>query len=88
MAPLHLAADLSDKLPLINEEWTFSSKPGWYLPTSEETDSWPMFWDGQGWHDPVGDIEQNIIDLLVPHLEKMFKQGFVAGFTVAQGESE
>lgn len=83
--PLHLAADLAGRLPTINEVWTFSSKPGWYLSGESE---WPMFWDGKGWHDPVGDIENQITELLIPHLEQLFKQGFVAGYTVAQGESE
>ncbi|AER26466.1 hypothetical protein SEA_DANFORTH_88 [Mycobacterium phage Danforth] len=82
-----LAAELADILPTIKESWTFSSKPGWYLSTSDEADAWPMFWDGQGWHDPVGDIEQHITELLIPHLEDMFKQGFIAGFTTAQGDS-
>ncbi|AGY37028.1 hypothetical protein FREDWARD_86 [Mycobacterium phage Fredward] len=82
---LKLAVELAELLPTIQESWTFSSTPGWYV--SDERDGWPMFWDGTGWNDPVGDIEQHITELLIPHLEDMFKQGFIEGFKAAQGDS-
>lgn len=82
---LKLAAEMAALLPTIDEAWTFSSGPGWYV--DPDGDEWPMFWDGHRWHNPVQDIEERITAIIAPHLEDMFKQGFLAGM-VAGAESD
>jgi hypothetical protein len=82
---LNLAAELASVLPDVREEWGFSSGPGWYR--SCEDSGYPMFWDGVRWHDPAGDFEKRITDLVVPHLEEVFKLGFIAGMEAAQQPS-
>ncbi|AHB29682.1 hypothetical protein X816_gp19 [Mycobacterium phage Jovo] len=80
MIDLNLAAELKDKMPSIDQHWTFSSGPGWYLSDGE----YPMYWDGKQWHDPAGEMEEKITELVMPHLEEMFRLGFVAGLQAAK----
>ncbi|ALA06803.1 hypothetical protein SEA_PETTERN_80 [Mycobacterium phage PetterN] len=84
MIDLKLAAELKDKMPSIDQHWKFSSGPGWYLSDGE----YPMFWDGDKWHDPAGDMEEHITEIVLPHLEEMFRLGFVAGLQAAKQDSE
>ncbi|AIY44741.1 hypothetical protein [Mycolicibacterium fortuitum] len=85
MLDLDLAAELKKVLPSVNQGWTFSSTPGWYL--SDDDDRLPMYWDGTKWHDPAGDFEHRVVELVTPYLEQIFKQGFTAGYVAAHEES-
>ncbi|MHA3020433.1 hypothetical protein ACXPWS_09170 [Mycobacterium sp. BMJ-28] len=78
----NLASELAHKLPTVDAVWTFSSPPGWYLSADES--EMPVFWDGSQMHDPAGEFQERITELLIPHLEEMFKQGFLAGAATAQ----
>lgn len=37
-------------------------------------------WDGTRWLDPIAELEDQIAQLVTPHLEEMFVNGFRAGW--------
>ncbi|MDV3125722.1 hypothetical protein M1247_12415 [Mycobacterium sp. 21AC1] len=83
MMDFDLAGQLADVLPSVDQSWSFSSPPGWYLSDAE----YPTFWDGANWHDPAGDLQARITELVIPHLEQIFKQGFAAGIAAVRQEN-
>lgn len=52
--------------------------PGWYPCPNGAPELW--YWDGRQWaDDPIAEIEQRVADMVTPHLEAMFRQGFEHG---------
>jgi hypothetical protein len=52
-------------------------EPGWYPSPNGDVLVW--FWDGRRWFDPVAEFERRITELIVPHLERQYREGFTAG---------
>ncbi|QBP31463.1 hypothetical protein KIY76_gp80 [Mycobacterium phage Miramae] len=57
---------------------------GWYPAPNGDPILW--FWDGSKWIDPTVAIGEKITELLIPHLEQMFADGFKAGVASMTGD--
>jgi hypothetical protein len=51
---------------------------GWHPAPNGEPELW--YWDGQRWADPVEQVQAQVTELVMPHLEAMFRKGFEAGW--------
>lgn len=40
------------------------------------------YWTGEEWIDPIAEIEAQIAEMIVPHLEKTYAEGFVDGHAI------
>ena len=52
--------------------------PGWYPAPNGCAQLW--YWDGHGWNDPVEQVQEQVTELVIPHLEDMYRKGFEAGY--------
>lgn len=50
---------------------------GWHPAPNGEPELW--YWDGSQWTDPIEAIQDQITELITPHLEAMYVAGFNAG---------
>lgn len=50
---------------------------GWHPAPNGEPELW--YWDGSQWIDPVEQVEAEVTELITPHLESMYREGFLAG---------
>lgn len=50
---------------------------GWHPAPNGAPQLW--YWDGEQWIDPVQAVQDTITQLIEPHLEAMFREGFKAG---------
>lgn len=51
---------------------------GWHPAPNGQPELW--YWNGAQWIDPIANIEDQITELIEPHLERMYVAGFNAGF--------
>ncbi|ASR77191.1 hypothetical protein KIV66_gp84 [Mycobacterium phage MyraDee] len=50
---------------------------GWY--PAPNGDPKPWYWDGTEWVGPVMNLEEHIVEHMIPHLERMWVEGYKAG---------
>ena len=50
---------------------------GWHPAPNGLAQLW--YWDGYQWIDPVAQVEERVTELVIPHLEHMYREGFKAG---------
>lgn len=59
--------------------------PGWHPAPNGIAELW--YYDGHQWIDPVDQVEQQVTELVIPHLERIYLEGFAAGFAARTSES-
>lgn len=52
---------------------------GWHPAPNGQPELW--YWDGCQWIDPVDNVAEQITELITPHLERIYCEGFEAGLT-------
>lgn len=58
---------------------------GWHPAPDGSPSLW--YWDGQRWIDPIAQVEEMITELITPHLERAYLEGFKAGLAQRQEEN-
>lgn len=57
---------------------------GWHPAPNGIAELW--YWDGRQWCDPIEQVQEQVTELVIPHLERVYLQGFAAGYD--QGSSK